>query len=93
MEAALTSALPGLLTLSVRVRMNQMGGPVLRVSLLSVTWAVASVSEPLLLLMQWQPEQLSSPVYTSYAELYIGSKASSCKQYHLLLSFLLTDWV
>ena len=37
MEAALTSALPGLLTLSARVRMNQMGGPVLLVSLLSVT--------------------------------------------------------
>lgn len=42
MEAALISALPGLLTLSVRVRMNQMGGPVLPVSLLSVTWVVAS---------------------------------------------------
>lgn len=64
MEAALTSALPGLLTLSARVRMNQMGGPVLRVSLLSVTWVVASMREPLLLLMQWQPEQLRlSSVY------------------------------
>lgn len=58
MEAALTSALPGLLTLSARVRMSQMGGPVLRVSLLSVTWLVDSISESLLLLMQWQPEWL-----------------------------------
>jgi len=53
MEAALTSALPGLLTLSARVQMNQMGGPVLLVSLLSVTWEAASISEPLSLLMQW----------------------------------------
>lgn len=52
MEAALTSALPGLLTLSAHVRMNQMGGPVLLVSLLSVTWVVASRNEPLQLLMQ-----------------------------------------
>lgn len=60
MEAALISALPGLLTLSVRVRMNQMGGPVLLVSLLSVTRVVASISEPLPLVMQWlgQPEHL-----------------------------------
>lgn len=54
MEAALTSALPGLLTLSAHVQMNQMGGPVLLVSLLGVAWVVASISEPLPLLMQWQ---------------------------------------
>lgn len=50
MEAALTSVLPGLLTLSAHVRMNQMGGPVLLVSLLSVTCVVTSISEPLPLL-------------------------------------------
>lgn len=61
MEAALTSALPGLLTLSARVQMNQMGGPVLLVSLLGVTWVVASISEslPLLMQWQWQPELCS----------------------------------
>lgn len=51
MEAALTSALPGLLTLFVRVQMNQMGGPVLLVSFVSIAWAVASICELLPLLM------------------------------------------
>lgn len=57
MEAAPTSASPELLTLSARVRMSQMGGPVLPVSLLSVKGVVANISEllPLFVLMQWQP--------------------------------------
>lgn len=62
MEAALTSALPGLLTLSAHVRMNQMGVPVLLVSLLSVTRVVASISEPLLMQWQGQPEHLKLSV-------------------------------
>lgn len=37
MEAALTSALPELLTLSVHAQMNQMGDPVLLVSFVSIT--------------------------------------------------------
>lgn len=37
MEAALTSALPELLTLSVHAQMNRMGDPVLLVSFVSIT--------------------------------------------------------
>lgn len=76
MEAALTSALPGLLTSSAHARMNQMGGPVLLVSLLmTVTWVVAFISEPLLMLIAVAVATRASEALQcikTYAESYTG---------------------
>lgn len=97
MEAALTSALPGLLTLSVPVQMNQMGGPVLLVSFVSITWVVASICEPLPLLTcwaficLWQPEHLKLSSAKSLQSLVLGSKTTVSRTF--FRPFCLTGWV